>query len=101
MKEFNVWLERNKQFISFDIFKHSSFNKALLTLADENKFTEQELRREISYYFWAKCEYEILLSDWPCDKAKKKISVYDQIMINWKLFYEIAKENYLPQGDCS
>lgn len=34
------------------------------------------------YQFWARCEYEIIVTGWPQQKKEKKIDVYDQIKMN-------------------
>lgn len=47
----------------------------------EAKMSE-ELRRDLLYYFWSKCEYEILISGWPprcdVDAAAKKLDSLKQ-----------------------
>ena len=44
------------------------------------------------YQFWARCEYEIIVSGWPVEKRKVKLDVFDQINANidviTKLFME-------------
>ena len=47
------------------------------------------------YMYWARCEYEIILSDWPNQKTHKKIDVYWQIMNNIDVVTEILMENVL------
>ena len=47
------------------------------------------------YYFWSKCEYEIIVTcnpEW--DRFKKeKIDVYDQLQLNWNKFVDYIWEN--------
>ena len=38
--------------------------------------------RKSKYMFWARCEYEIVLEDWPTSKVQKKIDIYWQIKMN-------------------
>ena len=38
------------------------------------------------YYFWSKCEYEIILSPWTGRADDIKIDIYDQIMMNFDRF---------------
>ena len=45
------------------------------------------------YRWWAKCEYEIILSEWPCQKTEEKWDIYKQIMMNLDLVVEIFTEN--------
>lgn len=44
------------------------------------------------YQFWARCEYEIIISEWPTEKHRVKLDVFDQINANidviTKLFME-------------
>lgn len=63
-------------------------------LPDYTKFKES-VRRELQYYFWCKCEYEIILSAWPPNNniAEEKIDVYDQIMLNFEQFYSYIYYN--------
>ena len=56
------------------------------------------LLREVRYYFWAKCEYEMIVHSWPELKNEKKVDVYDQLMLNWgrlvKSFWDEVYEPY-------
>lgn len=64
-----------------------------LTCIDD--FLEEKLKRECMYYFWAKCEYEVVIQNWPNKDAEKKIDVFEQLEANWNIFKEIAlKEIY-------
>ena len=51
---------------------------------------------EARYYFWSRCEFEIILSDWPNKAIAEKWSIYDQIKMNidciTKLFMEYVKD---------
>ena len=50
---------------------------------------EERLRRNLMYYFWSKCEHEIIVSSWPyTEDAAAKIDVYQQVMMNWNIFLE-------------
>ena len=62
-----------------------------LTLREVNKYNKhmQEfenecLRKECGYYFWSKCEYEVVVTSWPpymdvenIDKLKKEVEEHD------------------------
>ena len=68
-----------------------------LSVKDTKKFNKQMeiykdevLRRECSYYFWSKCEYEVILTSWPSymkvediDKLKQEVEEHDS-KYNWK-----------------
>ena len=39
------------------------------------------------YHFWSKCEWEIIITDWPTSgKVEEKIDAFDQVMLNWPIF---------------
>ena len=48
------------------------------------------LRREFIYYFWSKCEHEIIVNSWPCNDAstEAKIDVFFQIEPNLDVITE-------------
>ena len=55
---------------------------------------EQILDRECMYYYWSKCEWEMIVSAWPPrDGSDKKIDVYSQLKANWELFKNIVIED--------
>lgn len=37
---------------------------------------------ESKYRWWARCEYEIILSSWPAGKCKEKWDIFKQIEMN-------------------
>ena len=45
--------------------------------------------KECRYQFWSRCEYEIIISSWPDEINKKKIDVYDQIVLNIDIITKI------------
>ena len=68
-------------------------------LPDYTKFREY-VRLELQYYFWSKCEWELVMSPWPPheDDEGEKIDVYDQVMLNFDQFYKYLY--YGLFGDC-
>lgn len=84
--------DSNKQeIIKWNIFNHGSFKKEVDVLLkekiDKDDFSEK-LKKEAMYYFWSKCEYEIILSPWAGRADDIKIDVYDQIMMNFDRFVD-------------
>lgn len=81
----------NGRVISYDIFKHAGFSRDFdknnKTIVDDVEFLDA-IKRDLHYYFWAKCEYEILVSGLfvKNDSERMKIDVYDQIEMNWDAF---------------
>lgn len=45
------------------------------------------------YMYWGRCEYEIMLFDWPSEKCHEKIDVHLQIMNNIDLVVEVLMYN--------
>lgn len=93
--EWNVYyynINKNK-IETYNIFNHGGFNKDVL--GDLDKYRNREdfakaLQSNLRYYFWSKCEWEVLIYPWPVgpnDEATK-IDVFDQVMLNWDAFVE-------------
>lgn len=72
----------------------------------KRKIFEPELRYTLMYYFWAKCECEIVLTDWPTTikqsstntlylKVANKIDMYNQVMNNWHIVLDYVWDNLL------
>lgn len=40
------------------------------------------IEKESMYMWWSRCQYEIILSDWPNQKKMEKWDVYKQIKMN-------------------
>lgn len=53
---------------------------------------KQFVEKESQYQFWGRCEYEIILVDWPCQKHEEKWDIYDQIMMNLNIVTQIVME---------
>ena len=58
------------------------------TVGEFKKFIQNEARDQ----FWSRCEYEIILVDWPCQKTEEKWDVYDQIMMNLDIITQLVME---------
>lgn len=103
--EWNVYyFNINKQEITtFDIFKHCSsyeYSKKALKKCETKDEFAKVLRREMQYYFWCKCEWEliieitednrILLSPWcGCRNSEDaKVDVTDDTNFDWRGFAE-------------
>ena len=86
---------------TYNIFKHYSFleyvKKAAKKCNDKYEFAEQ-LKRELQYYFWAKCEWELIieitednhifLNPWVgCREPEKvRIDITDDTNLDWRSF---------------
>lgn len=103
--EWNViWYDFNgKKISTYNILNHSKFLEDVKKdakedygkqLPDYEKFKER-VRIELQYYFWGKCEYEVIVSAWPPneDVPEQKIDAYSQVMINFDIFYNYLYTN--------
>lgn len=81
----------------YNVFWHFGFLNDTKKNAKKNKDNKEEflsnLKRDAMYYFWSKCEWEIVVSSWPTGDAEEKIDVYDQLAFNWDKFSEYVWEN--------
>lgn len=62
--------------------KVNTFSEAKSFIIDESK-----------YQFWARCEYEIIISGWPKGKKEQKVDVYQQIAMNIDIITDIFMNN--------
>lgn len=100
MLEWNVYISdfNKKEIIVYNVFNHYSFiedlKKIIKKYTDKKEFSE-EVRKTLMYYYWSKCEWEIILEGWPQKPNFKdeKIDVYDQIILNWDKFINYVWEN--------
>lgn len=80
-----------QKIIKWNVFNHGSFKNEVDMILKEKLSKEvfsEKLRREAMYYFWSKCEYEIILSPWTGRADNIKMDIYDQIMMNWDKFVD-------------
>ncbi len=68
---YNVYIEdfNNKDIIKYNIFDHYYFYNDLVKHKKKygkefNEFSNA-VKKSLSYYFWSKSEYEIVLTSWP------------------------------------
>ena len=99
MSEFNVIIYdfNDRKFEPYDIMpylRRSYYDE------DEKPSTFEEFKNFIinkSMYHWAyRCEYEIILSDWPNQKHKEKWDIYKQVMINIDIITELLINDVCP-----
>lgn len=74
-----------------NVFNHYDFRKACAKIAkkikDREEF-EQQIKSELMYYYWSKCEWEVVVDSFPPYGKPEKIDVYDQIMLNFDRFID-------------
>lgn len=105
MKPFNVInYDFNKhKFEAYDVmpylvgvYKEHKKNKILQKhkpLPVTREEFKEWVKDESMYQFWARCEYEIILVDWPNQKDSEKWDVYRQIEMNLDTVVDIFMEN--------
>ena len=87
----------------YNIFNHYSFKEDCKKIAkkfakDKDGFTEG-IKHSLMYYFWSKCEWEIIIEQWPVSEKQnsrfkdEKVDVYDQVCLNWDIFIEYLWNN--------
>ena len=98
MKSFNVinYDCNKKKFIQFDVIPYlvSVYNELKKRPKTFNEFKEF-VKTESQYQFWGRCEYEIILVDWPCKGREEKWDVYRQIMMNLDVVTKILMQEVL------
>ncbi len=67
----------------------ADIEKAFKKCKTKEEFAEA-LRHSLMYYFWSKCEWEVLISPWFGSRNTKdiKVDVYWQIKNNWEIFVD-------------
>lgn len=118
----NVYIEEGNQIKEYNIFSHGYFAERVMEIAGQvkskNKFAER-LRSILAYYFWAKSEMEIVMTDRPyiskdelerlkgieCKyrtsvnlEIERKIDVYSQVRMNWDVFVDYVWYNLKIKG---
>lgn len=79
---------------AFDIFEHGGFAddvvKSYRKYRNDFGAFSEDVRKLLAYYFWSKCEWEVIISAWPpSDRIpERKVDVYEQVMLNWDVFIE-------------
>ena len=89
----------HKKFVPYDIIpyfvqtyeelKEKKYRKVPETFEEFKEF----VRSEGMYQFWARCEYEVILVDWPGQKVEKKIDVWNQIEMNLDIVAKIVMDS--------
>ena len=84
-----------KEIYEMNVFDHGGFTADLEKFLKKRPTREElseELRHITMYYFWSKCEWEVLLTSWVHggrdDAPERKIDVYDQLKMNWDHFVD-------------
>lgn len=101
MLEWNVYVSdfNAKNIKTHNLFNHGGLvedlKKNLKKNKDDREAFEAQLRRDLMYWYWSKCEWEIILSHWPPRNCADdlKIDVFDQVWLNKQRFLDYVWEN--------
>ena len=92
--EWNVYYHdmNARQIRPMNVFNHGSFHHDVEKLMkdksiDRERFSE-EVRYSMMYYFWSKCEYEVLVKEWVGHSAEIKVDIFEQVQMNWDHFID-------------
>lgn len=96
----NVFYENvnRRKIETFNIFEHGGFRKYVKKAAKECHTKEEfakKLRSELMYYFWSKCEWEVMIAPLfsTSENEKMKADIYWQVMNNWNVFLDYVWNN--------
>lgn len=100
MKSFYVIVYdfNHKTFVSYDIIPY--LKKCYCEVKDKPETLEEFknfVESQSMYQWWSRCEYKIILSDWPNQRQQKKIDVHYQIMTNLDTVTKVLMESI---NDC-
>ena len=97
MKEFNViiWDINRGKFIPYDIMPYlrKVYSEARVkpkTLNEFIRFVDDEAK----YQWWARCEYEIIITGWPQQKREVKVDIWSQIEMNIDVIVGILMDEF-------
>ena len=100
--EWNVYYynSNSRKVETHNVFNHWRFieysAKHIKKYKDDLKALEEQIRRELMYYYWSKYEWEVLISPFSEHKdGEIKVDVYEQVIMNWDRFFEyfVAHKN--------
>lgn len=97
--EWNVFYHNfnSDKIVTYNVFDHGRFREDVDTAFKQCKTKEEfakKVQRALSYWFWAKAEWETVIMPWCGSKSNKglKVDVYQQIMWNWDRFLDYLWE---------
>ena len=97
----------SKEIQTYNIFDHYRFKEDcddIWKYFEGNRpVFESEIKKNLRYYFWSKCEWEVVIQHWPPSEhfRDKKIDVYDQVMMNWDIFIDYVWNTYSERRNSS
>ena len=95
MMEWNVIVSdfNRGEIVTHNVFDHAGVMTDLRKLARKYRDRERDafeiaMQRMLQYYYWSKCEWEVVIDHWPHSERRKprKVDVWEQIDLNWGIF---------------
>ena len=88
-----------RQMKIFNVFNHGRYRQEIIELLNRrDDYTLEEFKEKVKsstmYYYWCKCEWEIIIAPWvgDFDKESVKIDVYKQLEMNWNHYIKYLWE---------
>ena len=82
----------------FNIFDHSHFFKECCKAFAECKHDKdvfaKMIESELKYWYWSKCEWELVISGFVRNNIERKMDVYEQVILNWDRFIDYLWDWY-------
>lgn len=101
MKSFNVIYQdyNTRTFSSYDVIpylveEYKKVRNKPKTKKDFLEFIEKTSMRQ----WWARCEYEIIISGWPNQDNEEKWDIHKQVMMNLDVIADVLIKCVLPIG---
>ena len=99
-------IKQSAEMIPFNVICYSSITKKfeaynimpyLISVYKRKEQKPEDIRKfiveESMCQWWSRCEYEMIIKDWPCNTIEEKWDVYKQIMMNVDVVTQIFKAN--------
>lgn len=94
---FNVIIEDNGKFEPYDIMpylmKCVKEKKPKKDLPTTKEGFIDFVKNESMYMWWSRCQYEIILANWPTQTKFEKWDIHRQVMMNLEIITEILLRN--------
>lgn len=103
MTEYNVYYHsyNDSQIKTFNVLRENGVIYNFIKECRKKDMSREEfdnsLKRECQYWYWSKCEWEVIIKEWVGKEAEKKIDVYHQLKMNWNVFSEICWKLYMGE----
>lgn len=87
----------SRRILAYNVFSNYRFAREIVRLREHYLDLEEfskELLSSIRYCFWARSEYEYYVTGFDNSDSCEKISIYDQLMLNFYAFAQYTWTHY-------